>query len=197
MEKFGQNLSIQILWKNITSRDWFMLFCNLELRQTWFPFKRGYVGAPIGFSLIINKLSFSPFLLITGAEFLRGSQKFHQDFSWHIFILGQNFWVNSKISPKVSPQQAVCLQRRLNDSSTFQSDVVKSQPMPWSKIRHQLLLNDNFKIFESFCFYYYYFFSPFPFFLWKKVDARRGVDGKPKEHAAPNYGYRSTFPRLN
>ena len=52
-------------------------------------------------------------------------------------------------------RQAVSLQRKSNDSSTFESDVVKSQPMPWSKIRHQLLLNDNFKIFQIFFLSFY------------------------------------------
>ena len=143
-----------------------MLFCNLELRQTRFPFKRGYVGAPMGFGLIINKTFISPFSTDNWGRIFERISKIPLRFLLAHPHTGAKFLSKLKISPKVSSQQAVSLQRRLNDSSTFESDVVKSQPMPWSKIRHQLLLNDNFKLFQSFFVFYFIiiifsFLSPF------------------------------------
>ena len=152
----------------------------------------------MGFGLIINKTFISPFSTDNWGRIFERISKIPSRLLLAHLHTGAEILSKLKISPKVSSQQAVSLQRRLNDSSTFESDVVKSQPMPWSKIRHQLLLNDNFKIFQkNFIFYfsyYYYYFLSFPPFYEKKTDARRGVDGKPKEHAAPNHGYRSTSP---
>ena len=103
----------------------------------------------MGFGLIINKTFIFPSIDNWG--------RIPSRFILAHLHTGAEILSKLKISPKVSSQQAVSLQRRLNDSSTFESDVVKSQPMPWSKIRHQLLLNDDFKIIQSF----------FPFFFKK------------------------------
>ena len=137
----------------------------------------------MGFGLIINKTFISPFSIDNWGRIFERISKIPLRFLLAHLHTGAEILSKLKISPKVSSQQAVSLQRRLNDSSTFESDVVKSQPMPWSKIRHQLLLLLLFS-----------FLSPS---YEKKTNARRGVDGKPKEHAAPNHGYRSTFPHLN
>ena len=143
----------------------------------------------MGFGLIINKTFISPFSTDNWGRIFERISKIPSRLLLAHLHTGAEILSKLKISPKVSSQQAVSLQQRLNDSSTFESDVVKSQPMPWSKIRHQLLL----KIFQSFCFY---FFLSFPPFYEKKTDARRGVNDKTKEHAAPNHGYRSTSPPL-
>ena len=104
----------------------------------------------MGFGLIINKTFISPFSTDNWGRIYERISKIPSRLLLAHLHTGAEILSKLKISPKVSSQQAVSLQRRLNDSSTFESDVVKSQPMPWSKIRHQLLLNDDFKIFQSF-----------------------------------------------
>ena len=104
----------------------------------------------MGFGLIINKTFISPFSIDNWGRIFERISKIPLRFLLAHLHTGAEILSKLKILPKVSSQQAVSLQRRLNDSSTFESDVVKSQPMPWSKILHQLLLNDNFKIFQSF-----------------------------------------------
>ena len=111
----------------------------------------------MGFGLIINKTFISPFSTDNWGRIFERISKIPLRFLLANLHTGAEILSKLKISPKASSQQAVSLQRRLNDSSTFESDVVKSQPMSWSKIRHQLLLNDNFKIFESFVFIIIFF----------------------------------------
>ena len=134
----------------------------------------------MGFGHIINKTFISPFSIDNWGRIFERISKIPSRFLLSHLHTGAELKILLKISPKDSSQQAVSLQQRLNDSSTFESDVVKSQPIPWSKIRHQLLLLLLFS-----------FLSPS---YEKKTDTRRGGDGKPKEHAAPNHGYRSTSP---